>query len=262
MGRTYCAGGFTENGGLDSSRGVQTPEGIASFLYPAGLPIRACAYAIDMLIQWLFICAAALIITVMKAALGLWVSMILIFAINWFYHVVCDMLFQGQSLGKRILGLRVVRSDGSTVNPGASFLRNLLRFADTFMFLCLIGLLSMILSPAFRRLGDWVADTLVVYTPSAQAPSWRSGAVRSDIRALTVSRRLSYEEKQAVLMFARRYPLLGPARADEIAHAYAETLRDTIPAGSGDPADNTGGGQVSDSGLLLGIAQAFSGSTL
>jgi uncharacterized RDD family membrane protein YckC len=210
----------------DSSLGVQTPEGIELVLYPAGLLVRACAYAIDTGLQSILVIALTIIAGALDRVLGMWFYMILLFGINWFYHAAGEIFFKGQSPGKRILGLRVVQSDGSPVGPGASFLRNLLRFADTFMFLYLIALLLITLSPGFRRLGDWAADTLVVYAAQSRAagpaPAGLPAGTRPPLAALPA---MTYEEKQAVLAFARRYPLLAPARADEIVHAYVESLR-------------------------------------
>jgi uncharacterized RDD family membrane protein YckC len=229
----------------DTSLGVQTPEGIEIILYPAGLLIRSCAYAIDMGIQSVLVILLTVTAGLLGQALGLWVFMILLFGVNWFYHVAFELFFKGQSPGKRILGLRVVQSGGSPIGPGASFLRNLLRFADTFMFLYLIALLLITLSPGFRRLGDWAADTLVVYTANSRSPGPDPGGRgASAAPAVTPSRVMTYAEKQAILTFARRYPLLAPARADEIAHVYVESLREKTAA----PA-------LSDSEYLLAVAR-------
>ncbi|MDR2109848.1 MAG: RDD family protein [Spirochaetaceae bacterium] len=233
---------------MDSSLGVQTPEGIEFVLYTAGLPVRACAYGIDLCVQWAFIGGAWLINNSLKYLIGPWLAMLFIFCVNWFYQVFCELCFKGQSLGKRIMGLRVVRSDGAPVNPGASFLRNLLRFADTFMFLSLIALVCVVFSRGFRRIGDWAADTLVVYTANARSPVRPPGGI-PEVPVIVPPRPLSYEEKQAILMFARRYSMLGPARAAEIAHDYAAWLRGTGSAG-----DGSGDGEY-----LLGIARRLSG---
>ncbi|MDR0688776.1 MAG: RDD family protein [Spirochaetaceae bacterium] len=233
----------------DTSIGVQTPEGIGIVLYPAGLLVRSCAYAIDTGIQGVLVILLTLTAGLLGQVLGLWGFMILLFGINWFYHVLFELFSKGQSPGKRILGLRVVQSDGSPIGPGASFLRNLLRFADTFMFLYLIALLLITLSPGFRRLGDWAGDTLVVYTASSRSPEQNlAGWETSVIPAVTPSRVMTHEEKQTILMFARRYPLLSPARADEIAHVYAESLREktAVPG-------------LSDSEYLLAVARKLRG---
>ena len=237
---------------LDSALGVQTPEGIEYILYPAGFAVRSCALVIDSFIQgaltFIFILATGLF----GRAMGIWFVFVLAFAINWFYHSAFDVFNRGQSPGKKMMGLRVVTGDGSPVSPGASFLRNLLRFADTFMFLYLIAFICMLASPGFRRLGDWVADTLVVYTDKAHSRFISPALKRPDMPwlsnfpALFPSRQLGYEEKQAVLMFARRYPLLGKARSDEIAGLWVEELR---PPGN----------DASASAVLLGIARSING---
>ena len=246
----------------DSTLGVQTPEGIEFVLYPAGLPIRACAWAIDSFIQGALLFIILFAAGILRWVLGFWFSLILVFVLNWFYHTVFEVFNRGQSPGKRIMGIRVVRGDGSPVNPGASFLRNLLRFADTFMFLYLIAFICMMVSPAFRRIGDWVADTMVVYTVYNRSPGrFTSPALRkpdmpwlADVPPVSPSRRLDYEEKQAVLMFARRYPLLGKARSDEIAGIWADKLRGAVP-------DTHNAPDISASGYILGIAHTIAGTS-
>jgi uncharacterized RDD family membrane protein YckC len=228
----------------DSSLGVLTPEGIEFTLFPAGLPVRSCAYGIDKLIQWVMFIILFLATGFLGDSGGRWVTLILIFFIEWFYHCFCELLFRGQSPGKRVMGIRVVRDDGSPVSPGASFLRNLLRFADTFLFLCPIAFISMSASRGFKRLGDWTAGTLVVYTAKSLAlPRRAPGPWIRDFPPLAAPASLSHEEKQAILMFARRYPLLGSARADEVARSYAGALDGAFPP----------------SAVLLGIARKLSG---
>ena len=231
---------------LDSSFTVQTPEGIEFVLYPAGFPVRACAWAIDAVFSWVVFIAVMIASLYANSVLGEWFFFLLAFVINWFYHVFCELAFHGRSPGKRIMGLRVVMSDGSAVTPGASFLRNLLRFADIFILLNLVALLCMSFSTGFRRIGDWAGDTLVVYSGSHEAFR-RSLAWMATVPLVNPPRELSWEEKQAILSFAHRYPLLGPARAQEIARDYAAALR----------GDASAEGSAAD--YLLGIARKFSG---
>jgi uncharacterized RDD family membrane protein YckC len=233
---------------LDSVVVVESPEGVEFTLFPAGPLIRGCAWAADQLIQWILIIIIAIASEFFGGEGGSWMLLLLLFCVDWFYHTLWEIFCRGQSPGKLLLGIRVLRGDGAPVNPGASFLRNLLRFADTFLFLCPVALMTMLLSKGFRRLGDWTADTLVVYTGQSLAvPSFLGG------RAAAVPARgsgapagggemLSGEEKQGILMFARRYPLLGGARADEIAAPLALALR----GDGGD--DEDGGGPARESG--------------
>jgi uncharacterized RDD family membrane protein YckC len=234
----------------DSALGALTPEGIEFVLFPAGLPVRTFAYGIDKIAQWIMLLVIFAITGIFRGSGGYWLMLILNFCVDWFYHMICDLVFRGQSPGKRLMGIRVVQSGGAPVDAASSFLRNLLRFADTFFFLFPIALVSMAASPGFRRLGDWAGNTLVVYTPKAIGIPRRSGASwLAGIDPIVPACSLSHGEKQAILMFARRYPLLGDARASEIAHSYAGYLR-------GDKAQNA---DISDAAYLLGIARKLLG---
>lgn len=243
---------------FDSSLQMQTPEGIEFTLYPAGLAVRACAWVIDSFIQGVLLLFLIITGFILRWALGFWLLLILAFFINWFYHCVFEVFFHGQSPGKRFMGLRVVCGDGSPVSPGASLLRNLLRFADSFFSLHLIAFICMAISPGFRRLGDWAADTLVVYTDYARSAGTNVSPVlnRAEMPWLegfppvSPPRILDFKEKQAIFMFARRYPQLGKARADEIASLWL-LKQDFILSGS----EN---GEV-NSAYLLGIARSLSG---
>jgi uncharacterized RDD family membrane protein YckC len=249
----------------DSSLRVETPEGIEFVLYPAGFPVRACAWGIDCLIKGVVMFALLVSISVMGQVLGLWFYLILNFILDWFYHVGFEVFGNGQTPGKRIMGIQVVGSNGSPVDTGASFLRNLLRFADGFLYLYLIAFITMAVSPGFRRLGDWAGGTLVVYTSRAALNGRFTGRARGAsvswlalVPAAVVPGRLGYEEKQALLMFARRYPLLGKERADEIAAPWAARL---MPGGyvGGGEVHGSGAGAGSASDYLLGLARVISG---
>jgi uncharacterized RDD family membrane protein YckC len=234
----------------DTSFRAETPEGIEYTLYPAGICARFCAYSIDFFIKGLVIVVFSVVYSIfMRSYGGLWIFFLIYFALDWFYHVFFDIFFRGQSPGKRILGLRVVLNDGAPVSAGASFIRNLLRFVDGYIGLYLIAFLSASASRAFRRPGDWAAGTLVIYTWQSGVPGqpgkmdWLSG-----LEPILPEKPLSYEEKQGILMFARRFPLLGKARADEIAGPLAASLQNSA-------APFAGGA----SAYLLGIARSFAG---
>ena len=232
---------------FDSSLKALTPEGIEYILSPAGLPIRTLAYSIDKTIQSIILAAALLSIEIFQNSLGVWVSLISAFIIDWFYHVICELAFHGQSPGKRLTGIRVVKNNGMPVDPASSFLRNLLRFADTFLSLYLIAFITITASKGFRRVGDWAGGTLVVYTSMARSyPRTMLSLFLSKYEPVEPAAPLSYDEKQAILDFARRYPLLGEARANEIAGVYAPYLRDNDS-------------NLSNAAFLLGIARRLLG---
>jgi uncharacterized RDD family membrane protein YckC len=235
-----------QNALFDSSLKALTPEGIEFVLFPAGLPVRTLAYAIDKTMQWIIILASTITISLLRESMGIWLALILNFLVDWFYHVFCELTFRGQSLGKRMTGIRVVKNDGSPVDPSSSFLRNLLRFADTFFFCFPIAFISIAASRGFKRIGDWAGGTLVVYSSMAKNnPRNSLSLFLEKYEPIAPSRPLSNDEKQAVLNFARRYPLLGEARANEIAGIYAPYLKK----------DDS----LTDAAFLLGVARKLSG---
>src|SRR3954447_2347895 len=84
---------------------------------------------------------------------------LLALALSLSYFFVCESL-TGQTIGKRIAGLRVVRLDGAPLNLAAVAARNVLLVIDG-AFLCLIGVLSMSLTPHRQRVGDLLGGTVV-----------------------------------------------------------------------------------------------------
>ena len=253
---------------IDCSLAMQTPEGIEYVLFPAGIPVRASAWGIDCLIRGVILFGLMIFLSYVLRFTGLWFLFIVNFILDWFYYIIFELVWNGQTPGKRIMGIRVVNNDGTPVTAGGSFIRNLLRFADGFFYLYLIAFICMSLSPGFRRIGDWAGGTLVIYTSRSRLPQRFSSSLQNtsaikwlkDFPVQTPLTKLGFEEKQGLLIFARRYPLLGKKRADEIAHPWAALLRHNAPcyAQSGEP-DARGAGVVSDSEFLLGIARSISG---
>lgn len=81
----------------------------------------------------------------------------------WGYFILFELWWNGQTPGKRMLGLRVIRIGGQPVTVGASLIRNLLRTVD--VYLVAVGVIVMLLNRSSRRLGDLAAGTLVVHEP-------------------------------------------------------------------------------------------------
>jgi uncharacterized RDD family membrane protein YckC len=76
------------------------------------------------------------------------------------YYVLCEAM-TGMTLGKRMVGIRVVHEDGDFVGFGAAVIRNVLRVVDG-LFFYLVGAIFALTSPRGQRLGDRAAHTLVV----------------------------------------------------------------------------------------------------
>jgi len=93
------------------------------------------------------------------ALIALGVALLLIFFDWWGYFVLFELLWNGQTIGKRRLGLRVIRADGQPIDWRASLVRNLFRIVDVYGML---GVIALFMSRRTRRLGDVAARTVVV----------------------------------------------------------------------------------------------------
>jgi uncharacterized RDD family membrane protein YckC len=212
---------------LDTLRAVETPEGIALALRPAGVAPRCLAYLFDILIRiMVFIAYATIIgIALRNSGLGAALMFIGLFALEWFYPVVFELTRHGATPGKRIMGLRVVMDSGLPITPTASLLRNLLRTADFMPFAYAFGIAAMLLRSDFKRLGDMAAGTLVVYADAV--------LLDSELPATTPTppaRPLTAREQLAIITWAGRAKRLTPERFNELALLAADV--DTHDANS------------------------------
>ncbi|HEX5127176.1 MAG TPA: RDD family protein [Rhodocyclaceae bacterium] len=196
---------------LDTLRLVTTPELIELQLHPAGVLPRTLAYIVDMTLKIAIVIAAGKMLSALGGAgNGMW--LLLFFALEWFYPVLFEVLRRGATPGKRALGLVVLHEDGTPVGWGPSMTRNLLRAADFLPVGYVFGIVSMLLHPEFRRLGDIVAGTLVVYRDVAvELPDIASAD------PIAPAMPLNRATQRALLSFAERARGLTPARQEELA---------------------------------------------
>lgn len=204
---------------LDTLRRVPTPEGFELTLRLAGPVPRALAYAVDLAIRVAMFAAIALLFTQLRSG-GTGFLLITAFLLEWFYPVAFEVWGGGATPGKRAFGLAVLNDNGTPVSFGASVTRNLLRAADFLPMLYAFGLVSMLLSRDFKRLGDLAAGTIVVYRdrPGARGPIPVAAPLAPAIA-------LSLDERRAILDFAERHATLSEERADEVAAHATPLLR-------------------------------------
>lgn len=196
---------------LDTQRALSTPEGVAITLRVAGPPVRALAWAVDVILRMaVYILGAALLSSFENVGTGIF--LLLLFVGEWFYPVVCEVYFQGATPGKRLLGIKVLHDDGTPVGFGASLIRNLVRFADFLPFAYGFGLVSMLIQKDFKRLGDLAAGTVVVYR--YEEPSLTQIA-KAEPLASPIP--LDLEEQGAILEFAERLSTWTRERSLELA---------------------------------------------
>lgn len=196
---------------LDTLTLVETPEGIALHLRSAGVMPRACAWALDALIRLGVIWIVAIFIGVLGES-GFGIYLLVLFALFWLYPVLFEVLRDGQTPGKKVMGLRVINANGTPVTWIASIVRNLLRTVDMLPFAYAFGLLACLIDPCGRRLGDLVAGTLVVY---AELPAKPGAAPTAPVVHAPVP--LPPGERAAIVEFAERAAQLTPERQRELA---------------------------------------------
>jgi uncharacterized RDD family membrane protein YckC len=204
---------------LDTRSRIETPEGIDLLLRPAGLVPRALAFGIDFAIRAALMAALFLLLNLFES-FGAGLSAIALFLVTWWYMVLFEVLNQGRTPGKQIMGLRVIHDDGTPVGWAASLIRNLLRFVDMLPFGYSLGAISCLQHAQFKRLGDLAAGTLVVYrdiaTPRPKLPP---------ATAVVAPFVLSLDEQRAILGFAERQAELSSERTQELASILAEPLQ-------------------------------------
>jgi uncharacterized RDD family membrane protein YckC len=80
----------------------------------------------------------------------------------FFYHLLCETFLNGQSFGKKILKMRVVKLDGTQAGIGSYFLRWIIAPIDIYFTYGSVGLITMLINGKGQRLGDLAANTTVV----------------------------------------------------------------------------------------------------
>lgn len=155
---------------------IKTPEGY-SFAITLADPVRRFhAWLLDVIICFVLVTmlsslAAAIMPgdALVKASMATTVF----FAYNLIriaYGVVCELCFSGRTIGKLCFGLRVVDEHGYTLRLRQIFLRNLLILFDSLPILWAVGGVSMFFTQRNQRLGDIVANTVVICSPTYITP--------------------------------------------------------------------------------------------
>lgn len=210
---------------LDTLQSIELAEGVEVHLRMAGPYVRVLAYLLDLIIRGVIFFLGAMIMTLGAYALGARVTqglfLLLMFFMMFFYYIIFEAGKRGASPGKRIMGLRVVDTSGAPITFGQAFLRNMLRFADGMPFFSYgFGLLSTLLTRRFQRLGDLLANTVVVYD---RAPNIQVASLPPVLNSVVPRVPLSREEQAALAAFAERGGLWSEARRIELAD-YAREL--------------------------------------
>ncbi len=149
-----------------------TPEKTVVTYRLAGVGPRIMAAIVD-LIAIIAICSLATLMVLNLAKFLVWLStflatfgvaalLVFVSFAPFLYLILCEAYLNGQTLGKKLLGIRVRMADGTPITPAAAATRNLLIIADMFPPPALTGIIAMFINPKMQRIGDLVANTIVV----------------------------------------------------------------------------------------------------
>ena len=154
---------------------IQTPEGVTFSLYLAGPFTRFLAWGIDVLVISAVSSAAIGGASYFGAVVGnvaTALAVIFIFAFGFAYRIGMEWYFRGQTLGKRMLRLRVMDAAGLRLQLNQIVLRNLIRVVDMLPAGYALGGGVMVLNRRHQRLGDIAANSIVTYLPQDSPPDF------------------------------------------------------------------------------------------
>jgi uncharacterized RDD family membrane protein YckC len=222
---------------------IATPEQVTITLPLAGVGTRMLAALLDALIivgaiLFAFL-AIALVGSIIAAqphglaagsVLGAF-TLLFLFGFVFAYYAGLELLWDGQTIGKRALKLRVLRDNGTPVDAASVLARTVVRLVDFLPFGYLVGLISMVADGRARRLGDIVGGTIVVREWD-NAPTLREIAVGAEPAAWgppapgyeAPIHLLTMEEVAAARKFLRRAASFPPPERAALAWRVATTL--------------------------------------
>jgi uncharacterized RDD family membrane protein YckC len=228
---------------------VITSENVPFTYRVAGVGSRFLAWLVDLgviLVVSLMGAAIASVLEMGRQGLGLGIVMVWTFVVQWGYFLLFEWLWRGQTPGKRMLGIRVIRLKGTGLSFPQAAVRNLLRVVDGLPLLIMdllpllygVGFLAAVCTREHRRLGDLAAGTLVVYvehrpTLAGTLPSQGSEAERT--WTALVSHRLeglTRNQKQTLLELCLRREQLRVrerARLFSVVAAHFKSALDLAP---------------------------------
>ena len=211
---------------------IRTPEGVVFRLYPAGLPRRMAALLVDALMMLVVISTLNSLLpafVLFNTKLAYAIVLIANFILGLLYWLVSEWLWNGRTVGKKLMKIRVVDSSGLKLLLPQVIIRNLLRAVDFLPVLYITASISCFLDRRTRRLGDIAAGTIVVRDLTLSSPDLSSilpdkyNSLREHhIEAARMRDKISPEESNLLLDALRRRNRLNPR---DRYHVYAELAK-------------------------------------
>lgn len=170
---------------MDSAGGhveVETPEHVVFHYELAGVMSRMIAGGVDLVIQFFIALAIVLGVGVVAGTVlslefsdlsqtAVAIIILLLFIDIWGYSILFELFMRGRTPGKMWVGLRVIREGGYPLTAGDVVVRNLLRVADFLPSGYGLGLIVMCSNSKCKRIGDYVAGTIVIQDAKSATPA-------------------------------------------------------------------------------------------
>lgn len=218
---------------------IDTPEQIDLEFSLATIGSRFLALALDTLLQVVIAAALLAVIALVRLATGPFGSasapwLLAILIIGWFtvyygYYAIFESVWNGQTPGKRVVGLRVIHASGRPISTYEAILRNVVRIVDQLPGIYAIGIVSVFVTERSQRLGDLAAGTVVVHErlSEAEAPVMELSVSSGNVPRHGAAR-LTQDEIHVIEMFLRRRRELDGAARVHAAQRIADRMRQKL----------------------------------
>jgi uncharacterized RDD family membrane protein YckC len=109
--------------------------------------------------------------------IGAAIVVLILYCLYWGYFAFFEIIWNGQTPGKRLVGIRVIKESGRPITVLEAIGRNIFRAIDMLPSLYVVGIVSMLLNSRNKRLGDFVAGTVLVHDKKVETVNvnWKAG---------------------------------------------------------------------------------------
>ncbi len=218
---------------------IQTPEGVRFVHQLASPVVRFIALAVDLMTISALMSALSVAVGLLgfiSTDIAVALSVLLYFLLSIGYFMLLEMVWRGQTLGKRLLRLRVIDAAGLKLSPNQIVLRNLLRFVDSLPVFYFVGGTCALVSRRSQRLGDMAAGTVVVRISNVEAPEL-SGVLGNYFNSFKeyprlealLRQRITPEQSAIALEALRRREEMDPLKRTRLYSELSNFFRGQVP---------------------------------
>jgi len=211
---------------------IDTPEQVHLEFSLAGIGSRFMATLLDSILQlFLYLAISLAAGLIVSAPLGRlserWIVALVIFVgfvITWGYYAIFESVWKGQTPGKKWAGIRVIKDSGRPITAFEAAARNLVRIIDYLPGFYAVGIVTMLLNEKHRRVGDYVAGTLVVHETSDRESALFFNTPANSQFAIPQASKLTLQEAELIEVFLSRRLDIPPAIRQQNGQRIAEMV--------------------------------------